>query len=87
MRESADFDPAEFNTADIIALVLTFIGLGCGVVGAARDASTLMLAAVAFALPATILKVGSTRVKSRRWHQLLDSRGKARDGNSADAAK
>ncbi len=83
MKESAKFDPSEFNAADITAIALMFISLALGMVGAARDARTLTLIAPVVALPAAILKVGSTRAKSRRWHQHRASREAAEEKDAA----
>ncbi|HEX8903574.1 MAG TPA: hypothetical protein VF771_01890 [Longimicrobiaceae bacterium] len=84
MREHANFDPSELNAADITALVLAFISLAVMLVAANGRGTTLMFIAAVIALPAAILKVRSSRAKSRRWHQL---HGQPKPGSrtSADA--
>ncbi|HEX8244567.1 MAG TPA: hypothetical protein VF541_13770 [Longimicrobium sp.] len=83
MNVPPEYDPSVLNRADITAIVLVFIALPLYMIGAARDSMTVMLIGLVIMLPATILKVGSSRAKSRRWHQYIASRGKAREDDAA----
>lgn len=93
MSGPLDRRASDLNTADLTAIVLMFISLGIALVAADRVDPVLMWIAAAVSLPAGVLKVRSSRAKSRRWHQPV-SGGEPRDRrvacaleSSGDAAK
>ena len=83
MNVPPEYDPSVLNAADITSIVLVFIASPMYMIGAARDSMAVTLAGLAILLPATILKVGSTRAKSRRWHQYMARRREEREDEAA----
>ena len=69
MKGFMDGEPSDLNPADITAIVLIFISLGIGLVGADRGIPSLAIVAAIVSIPAGVLKVMSTRVKDRRWRR------------------
>ena len=86
MKGFMDGEPSDLNPADIIALALAFVSLGIALVGADRGVTSLMVVAAVVSVPAGVLKVASTRAKSRRWYRAQEQRGERGNKGTGNAA-
>jgi hypothetical protein len=84
VRGFLDGEPSDLNPADVISLVLIFASLAIALVAADRGITNLMLVAAGISIPGGVLKVMSTRAKSRRWNRAQQRRG--RDEKSGGGA-
>jgi hypothetical protein len=73
MRHLKDGPPPDQPGLDVIVTVMALLSAGILVVGAARLDVVLMWIAGAIVFPATVIKVRSTRAKSRWWYEHGDA--------------
>jgi len=69
MKSESNRPPEAVNTVDLIALAMCLIMLAVYAVGAARSNQLLIWTGIAIGLPGVVMKVRSSRAKSRWWYE------------------
>lgn len=70
MRNDPKEPPADLSTVDIVSIVLLLITMVVFWIGAANDNQLLIWTAnLAIGVPAAVMKVRSSRAKSRWWYE------------------
>jgi hypothetical protein len=65
--------PSDLSTVDIISIVLILLMLAIYCVGAASSNQVLIWTAIAIGFPGAVMKVRSSRAKSRWWYEHGDA--------------